>query len=192
MTKYQISPPAKAKRRAGNIPSSPRLRGTGKNQKYILIFILCLLLSLYSLSSTLYSQGEEVLSSKELTIRAWEALAAKDYETAIFYADRCIEQYQEEAAQQQASLKDFPARGKEEQFWALNDVGASLFIKGEVFMKQKRWNEAREVFNKIINDYSFSQCWDPRGWFWKVAEISKVNLEKIAKAIEKEGSHKHE
>lgn len=150
----------------------------------IFIFIIFTVFSVYCLLSTVYSQEEEILSSEELTIRAWEALAAKDYKEAISYADRCIELYQEEANRQQASLKDFPVRGKEEQFRALNDVATSLFIKGEALRAQRRWNEAKEVFNKIIDNYSFAQCWDPRGWFWKVAEESKIKLEKIDKAME--------
>lgn len=161
-----------------------------------ILFCLCLVLSLYSLPAcpaagraTLYSQEEGILSSEELTIRAWEALSAKDYKTAIFYANRCIGQYLEEADKQQASLENFPARGKEEQFWALNDVGTSLFIKGEAFMKQEMWKEAKEMFNRIMDDYSFAQCWDPRGWFWKVVKVSKVNLEKIAKAEELESEY---
>lgn len=155
-----------------------------KRISLILKFIFCgfFVFSLFALPSVIYSE-EEILSSEELTIRAWEALATRKYEEAIFYADRCIELYQKKADKQQASLEKFPARGKEEQVSALNNVGASLFIKGEAFMAQEIWREAKEMFDQIIDNYGFAQSWDPRGWFWKVAEISRINLEKIDKAM---------
>ncbi len=151
----------------------------------VLNFVVCVFLvfSFFSLPLVLYSQEAKILSSQELTIRAWEARASRQYKEAIFYADRCIERYQKEAEKQQGSLEGFSPRGKEEQTSALNDVGASLFIKGEVFMAQEMWSEAKEMFNRIIDNYSFAQSWDPRGWFWKVAEISRINLEKIDKAM---------
>ena len=51
-----------------------------------------------------------------------------------------------------------------------------------VDMAQEKWDEASESFNAVINKYRFSQYWDPKGWYWKPAEISKINLEKIATA----------
>ncbi|GAH58051.1 unnamed protein product, partial [marine sediment metagenome] len=52
--------------------------------------------------------------------------------------------------------------------------------------------QARECFKTIINQYWFSQYWDPKGWYWKPAEIGRINLEKIDKleAEEKAGVSK--
>ncbi len=146
------------------------------------IFCLFLLFFIITMLSNVSCKEEEILSSQELVIRAWEAKAAKNFKESIYYAERCIEFYQERASYQQASLKTFPARGKEDQYAVLNDVGTAYYIKGEILMNQKKWDKAKGMFNQVLDKYNFAQSWDPRGWFWKVAEISKVNLEKIAKA----------
>lgn len=121
--------------------------------------------------------GDE--SSAHLAIRAWEALAAKDYEAVLTYTKRCIELYSEEALRQQSSLRTYAPRGSEAKYEALNNVGVSYFIKGEALKAEEKWNEARDAFNTVIDKYSFAQYWSPKGWFWKPAEISKINLEKI-------------
>ncbi|MBU3934216.1 MAG: hypothetical protein KKH11_06095, partial [Candidatus Omnitrophica bacterium] len=57
------------------------------------------------------------------------------------------------------------------------------FIRGEALMRQNKWQEAREIFRIVVENFSFAQYWDPRGWFWKVAEKSEETITKIDKQV---------
>lgn len=108
-------------------------------------------------------------TSQTLTAKAWEAFDAKKYRIVELYANKCLELYAEEARKMQATLNGYAGKGQEFNYWALNDVGTCLFIKGRALLEQNRKEEARAVFREIIENYSYAQCWDSKGWFWKVA-----------------------
>ena len=52
---------------------------------------------------------------------------------------------------------------------ALNDVATALFIQGKALENAQRHNEAKESYKELVTKYSYGQCWDPHGWFWKPA-----------------------
>ena len=108
-------------------------------------------------------------TSQTLTAKAWEAFDGKKYKIVELYANKCLELYAEEARKMQATLNGYAGKGQEFNFWALNDVGTCLFIKGRALQEQNRKEEAREVFREIIDNYNYAQCWDAKGYFWKVA-----------------------
>jgi len=120
-------------------------------------------------------------SSGYLTLKAWEASGEKNYQAVEAYAKKCIDLYGDEARRQQRSLSDFPPLKKQSAFDILNNVATCYFIRAEALMRQGKGQEAREIFQLIIDEYSFAQCWDPRGWYWKVAEKSRQTIEKIDK-----------
>jgi len=117
--------------------------------------------------------------SETLTTKAWGALNSGDLEAVLAYTNKCIELYAAQAQKMQNSLNEYPT-GTNDQifaFWALNDIATSLFIQGEAYRKAEREFEAIEAYNKVVNDYSYGQAWDTKGWFWKPAEAAS---EKIA------------
>ncbi len=120
--------------------------------------------------------------SLTLTTRAWEALEKGDIEAVLAYTNKCIELYGEQAKAMQSKLTGYASGSSQEIFsyWALNDVATSLFIQGEAYRKAKMYDEAKEVFNRLINDYAYGQCWDAKGWFWKPAEVAKEKLVGVA------------
>ncbi len=126
---------------------------------------------------TSYDFGD--YTSQTLTTKAWEALGANDHKGVELYTKKCIELYEEEAKKQQASLTAFAPKEKAFDNWALNDVATCHFILGESLMAQKRFGEAKEAFERVVNDFGFAQCWDPKGWFWKVAVGARGRLNKI-------------
>ena len=126
---------------------------------------------------TAYDFGD--YTSQTLTTKAWEALGQNDHKGIELYTKKCIELYEEEARKQQASLTEFAPKEKAFNYWALNDVATCYFILGESLMAQNRWAEAKAVFERVVNDFGFAQCWDPKGWFWKVAVGSRGRLNKI-------------
>jgi len=44
--------------------------------------------------------------------------------------------------------------------------------------------ESIEAFGSLIKEYSWSQAWDPRGWYWSVAEKSQASIDVISGKIE--------
>ena len=61
-------------------------------------------------------------------------------------------------------------------YWALNDVGTSLFILGEAYRQSDNKEEASKAYKQLIDEYFYAQCWDPNGWFWKPAEAAQQKL----------------
>lgn len=123
------------------------------------------------------------MTSQTLATKAWEALAKNDTEAVLTYTDKCMQLYGAKAKEMQASLTEYAWESKEKIFsyWALNDVGTSLFIKGDALMKAGKTEEAKAAFQSVVNDYFYAQCWDPQGWFWKPADAAKQKLEELNK-----------
>ncbi len=117
-------------------------------------------------------------SSSQLVQKAWSALAAKDINAVTAYVGKAMELYAPKAKEMQASLKEYPWESKEKtmSYWALNDVGTSLFILGEAYRTSGKKEEAADTYKKLIDDYFYAQCWDPNGWFWKPAEAAQQKL----------------
>ncbi len=120
-------------------------------------------------------------TSSFMTTQAWKALSADDTESVVIYTDKVLDLYQEKAVEMQASLTEYAWESKDKIFsyWALNDVGTSLFIRGEAYKKAGDVNKARAAYKKLVDDFYYAQCWDPNGWFWKPAEAAQQALEEL-------------
>lgn len=120
-------------------------------------------------------------TSAYLTTQAWKALTDQDTEAVHAYTDKVIELYRDKAKFMQESLTEYPWESKERifEYWALNDVGTSLFIKAEAFKKSGKYEEARAAYQELVNNYSYAQCWDPNGWFWKPKEAAEQALDEL-------------
>ncbi|HCI45106.1 MAG TPA: hypothetical protein DE315_06225 [Candidatus Omnitrophica bacterium] len=116
--------------------------------------------------------------SVTLVVNAWKALEEGKLEEVLVYTDKCAKLYSREAAKMQKALKGYPEGSDEEIFayWALNDVATAYFIQGEAYHKKGEAAKAREAWQKIIDEFSYGQCWDPKGWFWKPAEAAANRL----------------
>jgi len=118
-------------------------------------------------------------SAAALTAKAWEALNNKDKGGVTAYTSKCITLYEDKAKDQEALLDDFAPSGSEAKYEYLNNVAACYFIRGELYKHFKDWKEAKAAYEKVVNNFFFAQYWDPRGWWWKPADISKGEIEKI-------------
>ncbi|MFH1791578.1 MAG: hypothetical protein ABH885_06325 [Candidatus Omnitrophota bacterium] len=122
------------------------------------------------------------LSSWNLTVSAWEKMAEKDYEGVAAYTDKCFSVYNDEAGRIAAEMRKFAGPGHEDDYAVVNDVATCHYILGETYMRLGKNDDAVREFEIVIKEYPYAQCWDPKGWFWKVADISKTNIAKIRKA----------
>lgn len=148
-------------------------------KKFVLMvsLLLCAVTLGYPTVASAYNYGD--YRSVTLSTKAWDALSKNDLDAVLAYTNKNIELYGKKAKEMQESLKDY-AKGTNDEifsYWALNDIATSLFIQGEAYRKAGMLEEAKAAYQKIINDYSFGQCWDTGGWFWKPADAAK---EKIA------------
>ena len=117
--------------------------------------------------------------SETLTTKAWKAYGSENFDDALAYVAKCVELYEAEAKTMQASLKDYPPAEPHDatfKYWALNDVGTCLFIKGEILLKKGDKPGAKAAFTKLVDELKYAQCWDDKGWFWKPADAAKKRL----------------
>jgi tetratricopeptide (TPR) repeat protein len=118
-------------------------------------------------------------SSETLTNKAWFYLEKKDYRGVELFTKKCIYLYKDQALEQQSQLEDFAPSNFCFYYWALNNVGTCYFILGEAYLAQGKLDEAKKMYQEVIDNFYFAQCWEPKGWFWKVAEVSKERISKI-------------
>ncbi len=146
---------------------------------FLAAFLIMVFFSAVPESTAAYNFGD--FRSETLASKAWGVLEKGDIEEVLAYTNKCIELYGQQAKKMQESLSGYP-QGTNEQifsYWALNDVATSLFIQGEAYRKANMMEEAKEVYKKIVNEYSYGQTWDVKGWFWKPAEAAKEKLAMI-------------
>ncbi|WP_309386340.1 hypothetical protein [Cerasicoccus frondis] len=115
-------------------------------------------------------------SSETLTSKAWDALGQKNYDLAIDYTSKCIEMYAAQAKEMQAGLTDAAPKETASSFWALNDVGTCLFIRGQAYEAKGESKLALADYKQLTSELSFAQTWDPKGWFWRPADAAKQRI----------------
>ena len=118
-------------------------------------------------------------SSSSLTDKAWDALGAKNYAAVQGYTQKCIDMYKAKAVEQQATLKAPVPKDSAFNYWALNDVGTSYYILGQALDAQGNTKGAIDAYKFLADNLSFSQCWDPKGWFWKPADAARKRLTEL-------------
>ena len=151
--------------------------------KKIIVVLMISIMSLFLFSrapvlAEEYNYGD--YKSQTLIARAWEAFKKDEIEAVFAYTNKCVEMYAQDAQKMQKRLKEYPKGDKDEiisKWWALNDVATAYFIQGETYAKSGMKEMARGAYEEVIKNFSFGQCWDPQGWFWKPADAAK---EKIA------------
>ncbi len=120
-------------------------------------------------------------SSSMITVKAWQALEANNLEEVKAYVNKNLEMYEAKAVEMQASLTEYPWESNEKifEYWALNDIGTSLFILGEAYLKAGETDKAKQSYQRLIDDFYYAQCWDVGGWFWKPAEAAQNKLSEL-------------
>ena len=132
--------------------------------------------------------------------KAWTAFNNQDYSNALNASNECIEDLSAHAQPDQKLLIDLrvptspvaPVTDAEKNAifarGVLNDVGASLYIRGRsaeyLFRstKQAKYLEiARSSYNGAVA-LPYARTWDTKGWFWSTAEASADRLQSLPAA----------
>lgn len=121
-------------------------------------------------------------TSSELTAEMWRYFNAGIYDKAMLCAQQIDDRWSMQAELQQQDKEKRSCRMTPDpedkptfdkfwvDYWALNDVAISWFVRGEIFKKQGQCVEARQAYNEIVDKYSCAFAWDPQGWFWSIAD----------------------
>jgi len=124
--------------------------------------------------------GQDKPSSGELVNHAWAVHGQNNVEETFKVTQQVIDLYKEEADKQQAGLSVLP-KNKDEiaAVQSLNDVGVAYFIQAESLMRQQKNDEAKKIFQLIVEKYPYAQAWDQRGWFWRIGEAAQKSIDKL-------------
>lgn len=117
------------------------------------------------------------VSSKELVSQSWAASGKKDLKKLAELYKQCLDLFGRKAKEQQASLQGFPPLHKVKDYQALNDAATCQFIYAEALMHEGKTEKAKTLFEEIIEQFPSAQAWDPRGWYWSVAEKSQASID---------------
>lgn len=119
------------------------------------------------------------LSVADLLIAVRKAKDKKEYEKVYALSKKAVQRFANAARNQQRSLGDFPPASRISDFADLNDLAQIQFIKAEVLKEQGKEDQAVEAFELIISDFSYAQAWDPRGWYYKLADTAKEAIDRL-------------
>ncbi|MCX5680943.1 MAG: hypothetical protein NT079_01440 [Candidatus Omnitrophica bacterium] len=120
-----------------------------------------------------------VLTSQDYVKKAWVASSQNDLEEIQRLLYECLITYGEASSKQQGSLTKFPPRGSEFEYQEMDDIATVMFIRAEAVMKKGETEKAKELFRNLAKDFPWAQVWDPRGWYWSVAEKSQASIDKL-------------
>ena len=118
-----------------------------------------------------------------MQVNAWDALGDERYDDAIAITEECTEQFGEAARETHSSMSGPIVAKNELEYWVeygvLTDVAACYFIQGEALTKLDRAEEALVAYRVLAEELNYSQLWDPRGWFWKPADVAESRIADI-------------
>jgi beta-glucuronidase len=148
--------------------------------KIILAGVFFVFSLLTSVSAQEQAATPEKPSSGELSNKAWAVHGKRDVEATFKVTQQLIDLYKDQADKEQASLSSLP-KNKDEinKVAVLNDVATAYFIQAESYMRQQKLEEAKKIFKLLIDKYFYAQAWDPRGWYWQIAEAAKQSIKKM-------------
>ncbi len=113
-------------------------------------------------------------------VKRAQVLKTKDeFEQVYEVVDACIEKFSAQAQELAAELKNFPLPGETDRYQVMNDVATCYFIKGEALRNEGRTGDAKRVLKEVIDKYPYAQGWDPRGWYYSIAEKSEIIIAQL-------------
>ncbi|MEM7390827.1 MAG: glycosyl hydrolase [Verrucomicrobiota bacterium] len=122
----------------------------------------------------------------QLTQEAWGALGDRNWAAVAQLADRSDQRWGATARKANRQLNAYPKEKEAGRYALLNELATITFIKGEALRKKGSRAEAMAAYRMVEQDFTYGQCWDPNGWWWKPAEAAGDALAKMAPELVKE------
>lgn len=112
----------------------------------------------------------------QLPSLAEEALAKKNYETAVRFAREYIRLNAHRADEQQSTLKRFPSPAQWDSYSHLNNVARCWLVIASTHTARGAHQKAVAAKLQIVEKYPFAQHWDTKDGFTKLAEIANRTI----------------
>ena len=110
------------------------------------------------------------------TAKIWETMERKNWDAAIAQANRVIRVWGPQARRTNNQLKGYATAKDAKKYGNLNAAGVSLLLKGDALSKKGDKAAAKVTYQLLLDQYTYAQVWDPKGWFWKPAEEARKKL----------------
>lgn len=123
--------------------------------------------------------GPEEPSLVDLLFLARKAKDEGSFDACYAAVAEAMERFGAEALREQKGLKEFPPPEQTDSYKTLNNIAQCQFIKAEALKKERKIKDAIAAFGVIVSDYSFAQAWDPRGWYYKLAEVAREGIDRM-------------
>lgn len=130
-------------------------------------------LSLAAALSCYAAFAEEEKQGQDVTGAAWDHFNNGRNDAALALVEKSLPEFETQAKEQAAAMRGFDAKGQEWDHGAVNIAGTLWLIRGRIFEKQERTEEALAAYRTAVSEYPFAQAWDPGGWFWHPGEDAK-------------------
>jgi len=135
--------------------------------------------SIFILSIACFAKLALAEEAYQVTAKAWDALAKKDWDSAIRFSDRATKTWGGQAKSASEELTALPKGDEVKKFANLNEVGTCLWIKGEALRLKGDPTAAMIAYKTLIEHYEYAQCWDNKGWWWQPADAARKQLAKF-------------
>ena len=112
----------------------------------------------------------------QATAKVWDAMGRKNWDAAIAEANRVIRIWGAQARRTNDQLKKYAPAKDAKKYGNLNEVGVSLLLKGDALSKKGDKAAAKVTYQVLLDQYTYAQVWDPKGWFWRPAEEARKKL----------------
>ena len=140
--------------------------------------------------------AQNLQAEEECLKDAWRTFNSAKYDSAIFFADKCIDEFGKAAQREQARLDSLrvplPPTQKVSDVeknrifnrGLLNDVATAYYIKGRSaeYLYRRGGPRSSEYRQMAIDAYNgacqlkHGRTWDPKGWFWSPCEVASDRL----------------
>lgn len=124
------------------------------------------------------------ISYPKLLNTAWQSMDTGNVISSIVASELCVYHHLSKALNQQARLTEYPTENSIQEFNDLNQVGTAIFIKARNLQSEGQIILALHNILMVNELLYFSQCWDPKGWYWIVARGCLDVLRKLAEISE--------
>ena len=122
----------------------------------------------------------------QVTQRAWDAFAKKNYYEVERLANDSVRRWGEHAREMNNGLSTLPSSKEAKQYNKLNELATIVWLKGEALFKKGDREGALAAYYTVLADYNYGQTWDKKGWYWSPAASSKDRIAELSNGTLKE------
>jgi beta-glucuronidase len=102
-----------------------------------------------------------------------------DFKSVYEYVAQATTRFAAAARAQEKTLKDFPPAEQMNNYETLNLLAQCQFIKAEALKEEGKKDEAVEAFKEVVSGFHYAQAWDPRGWYYKLADTAQDGIDRM-------------